>query len=359
MFLLAIILPICLIILTILILKGFHNSIKENSADCKSSEENISIIIAVKNEYGNLPKLFTCLRELNYPRDKFEVIFVDDESTDNSSELIEQNLRDNYKLIKSNNKKYPAKKGALDVGIQTSRFNTIVITDADCQPEADWLKSISGKITQGYDIVFGYSPLKTNENFISEVCSFENLRNYILYFSAVGLGVPYSATSRSLAFTKRAFEKINGYRNTLETISGDDDLFIREAVKQKLKIGVFRYSNDLVYSNPSESLRDYFQRKSRHLKTSHHYLLKHQILLGTWHSINILSLYSILLIPLSPLFVIPFITKMLLDTYTIQRVRNIFPHNFSWFEIVILQLFYETFLIINFINSFMKEDKWK
>lgn len=359
MILVSIILPICLLVLTILILMGLYNSLNKDSYEGKSSEENISIIIPVKNESGNLPKLLTRLRELNYPRDNFEVIFVDDDSEDNSLTLIEQNLQENYRLIKSTNKKYPAKKGALDIGIRSSKFNTIAITDADCEPETDWLKSISQKISQGYDVIFGYSPLKANNKLISKISPFENLRNYILYFSAVGLGIPYSATSRSLAFTKQAYNKINGYSNTLETLSGDDDLFIREAVKQKMKIGVFRNSNDLVYSNPAESFKDYFHRKSRHLKTSHHYLFKHQILLGLWHSINILSLYSIFLIILSPPFVIPFLTKMILDIFTIMKVRNNLPHEFNWLDTLRLQVFYETFLIINFINSFVKKDKWK
>jgi cellulose synthase/poly-beta-1,6-N-acetylglucosamine synthase-like glycosyltransferase len=300
------------------------------------------------------------LKDLNFPSENYELIFVDDQSSDNTTEIIKNHLSGiNYRILSAKEKELPAKKGALEIGIKNARFNIIAITDADCQPERDWLKSISIKISQGYEIVFGYSPLKAGKNLISKISSFENLRNYILYFASAGLNIPYSATSRSFAFTKEAFYKLNGYRNTSETLSGDDDLLIREAVKMKLKIGTFRFENDIVYSNPSESLREYLNRKSRHLKTSHHYLIRHQILLGFWHSINIFSLYSVLLLPVSFLFITPFTVKIFSDSFIIRYVRKYLPHNFRFYQVIFLQMIYENFLIINFINSVFRKDKWK
>lgn len=350
--------PFLLIILSFLLVSGIKKTQEEN-AKINNHLINISVVIPFKNEANRIKPLLVKLQDLDYPRENFEIIFVDDQSEDNTSEIINQFAGRNFKILSLGQKEIPGKKGALEYGIKKAKFDIIAITDADCEPEKDWLKSISKKISLGYDIVFGFSPLRKKEKFISKISSFENLRNYILYFASVGLGVPYSATSRNFAFNKQAYYKINGYRNTLETLSGDDDLFIREAVKQKLKIGVFRISNDLVYSNPAESFRDYFQRKSRHLKTSHHYLFKHKVFLGIWHSINIISLYSILLTPVSGLFVFPFAIKMLSDIITIQKVKNILSHNFKWFEIIVFQIFYETFLIINFINSLITRDKWK
>ena len=49
--------------------------------------------------------------------------------------------------------------------------------------------------------------------------------------------MPYCASARSFGFKKSSFEKIKGYSNTVETLSGDDDLLLREAVKNNLKVG--------------------------------------------------------------------------------------------------------------------------
>uniref|UniRef100_A0A832DKS4 Glycosyltransferase n=1 Tax=Ignavibacterium album TaxID=591197 RepID=A0A832DKS4_9BACT len=354
----AIILPILLLSCSILIISGLKKSLSAKFSSPINSE-NISVVIALKNEINNLPALLNTLNQLNYDSEKHEIIFVDDNSEDDSYKFLENHLNKNYKLLKAANKKFPGKKGALDIGIQNSKFDIIAITDADCKPESYWLKSISKKISEGFDIVFGYSPLETGINFISKFSSFENLRNFIVYFSFAGLNVPFSAAARSFAFRKSTFNKLNGFYNTTETLSGDDDLLIREAVKNKMKVGAFRFDNDLVYSAPANSLREYLQRKSRHLKTSHYYLLRHKTLLALWHSVNIVSMYSIFLTSVSYLFVIPFSVKMLIDSALILLIRKKLPHTFRLFEILYLQFFYETFLVINFLNSLFNKDKWK
>ncbi|WP_337865083.1 glycosyltransferase [Ignavibacterium sp.] len=354
----AIILPVLLLIFFFLITLGLRRTLSAK-INSPAEYENISVIIAIKNEINNLPALINSLNSPDYQQDKYEIIFVDDNSEDDSYNFLESQLNHNYKIIKAINKKFNGKKGALDVGIKNAQFNLIAVTDADCLPEPHWLKSISAKISEGFDIIFGYSPLIESKSFVSKISSFENLRNYILYFASAGLQIPYSATARSFAFRKELFYQINGFENANETLSGDDDLLIREAVKIKARIGAFRFDNDLVYSSAPDSLKEYLKRKARHLKTSHHYLLQHKIFLSLWHSINIFSVYSIFLIPISNLFAIPLTIKIFLDVVLVSTIKKTLPHSFSMFEIIYLQMFYETFLIINFINSVFTKEKWK
>lgn len=355
---LSIILPALVLFFTISLLIGLYKSFRKLNRTNQNSIK-ISVIIPFKDENANLRNLLKSLSSQNYPKENYEVVFVDDGSSDNSIEIIRNFSKKNFRLITAHNKKLPGKKGALERGITNASFDIIVLTDADCEPEKDWLLSISKKMNEGFDLVFGYSPLTAGNKLFSKLSSFENMRNYILYFASTGLGIPYSATSRSFAFSKTAYKKINGYKNTTVTLSGDDDLFIREAVKLKLKISSFRYENDLVFSKSPTSLKNYLIRKSRHLKTSHHYLLRHQILLALWHLSNISSLLCIFLIQISFIFFLPVSIKLLGDFFTIKVVKKKLPHNFSWYEILYLQSIYEFFLIINFINSLFRKDKWK
>ncbi len=357
-FFISIILPIGIFILSLSLLTGLKKLVLSKKSDNRDNNC-ISVVISFKDEEKNLKLLLSALDKINYPQDKYEIIFVDDNSTDNSAEIIKSSVVENFRLISAKDKLLPAKKGALEVGIENAKFEVIAITDADCKPESGWLKSISARIAEGYDIVFGYSPLVSEKNFVSKISSYENYRNYILYFSSAGLGLPYSATSRSIAFTKDSFYKLSGYRQTTDTLSGDDDLLIREAVKHKLRISAFRYRNDFVYSYPSSSFKEYFKRKSRHLKTSHHYLLRHKILLTLWHSINITSLFSVLFMPISLFFIIPFTTKFLADFIIIKKAEPILPNNFKIYEILYLQPIYEILLIVNFMNSLFRKDQWK
>ncbi len=324
----------------------------------KSEEIKISLIIPFKNEEKNLPNLIKSLSLLNYTFDNFEIIFVNDNSTDKSLEIIKNDSTINFKLINVVDKKIPGKKGVLEAGIEQAQFDIIAITDADCIVEKNWLKSISKKILQGYDLVFGYSPIIARKSLISKISSYENLKNFILYFSSVELGFPFGATARSFAFRKSVYREINGYRNTTETLSGDDDLFIRECVKKKFKVGYFLNENSFVYSYPSESLREYFLRKSRHLKTSHHYLLKHKVILGLWYSINLISALSIFFISISFEFILPFAIKMTFELILMNLFKKYLHHKFNSLQIIYLEIFYQLLIPVNFIGSLIIRDNW-
>ena len=60
--------------------------------------------------------------QLNYPNENFEVIIVDDNSTDKTAELIQSRISDksNFKLIRANDKEFEGKKGALSIGIKSA-----------------------------------------------------------------------------------------------------------------------------------------------------------------------------------------------------------------------------------------------
>lgn len=322
---------------------------------------NISIVIAFKNESKNLGNLFSSLNNLNYPAENYELILIDDNSTDDSYQVAAMLVqgKSNYHLLKADNKKFPAKKGALEIGIAHSKFAYILITDADCLPSKNWLNGYAVLFEAGYDVLFGLAPFFQTKGVINNISCFDNMRSHLLSFSLVKLNLPYSAAARNLGFRKTAFEKIGGFKNTLETFSGDDDLLIREAVKHKLQIGIVDFKDTQVVSNTKLSLHDYIHQKARHTQTSRHYLLVHMIILGLWHSSNILALFTLFFLITQPLVAIPFFIKLFLDIVTVLKFQKLFEYKFKVHQIIYLQILYEIFLVINFIFSFKKNIIWK
>ncbi len=152
---------------------------------------------------------------------------------------------------------------------------------------------------------------------------------------------------------------MDGYSNTIETLSGDDDLLLREAVKNNLKIGTIISSEAFVYSNPRDNIKDYIQQKSRHISTSFHYLFKHKLILGFWHIINLILLFSPLLMFLSQSFFLLFVMKIIIDEILISIFKKRFGYNFNLFEIIYLQVIYEVFIIINFFAAKFTKIEWK
>jgi cellulose synthase/poly-beta-1,6-N-acetylglucosamine synthase-like glycosyltransferase len=349
------------LLLGIYIYNGYKFEVKKQFLSFHKTSLKLSLIIAAKNEEKNISTLIHFLERLDYPEENFEAIFVDDNSTDKTASQIESLIADknNFYLIKADRKELEGKKGALLIGIKNAKHKFVVITDADCKPAISWLKSIAYKLDAGYDFVFGVAPIESGPKLIQKLAAFENFRNTFLTITAVGLNVPYSASARSFAFRKKSFERIGGYSNTTETISGDDDLLLREAVKHKMLIGTFIEPGAFVYSSAPENFNQYLKQKKRHLQTSFRYLLKQKMFLGFWYLINLLSLFSFLFIFISLIFALPFAVKFIYDFFVAIKHQRELGHSFKFYEIIYLQILFEVFVVINFFNSLSGKVEWK
>ncbi len=308
---------ITLIFLFLIINISFFTLLKRIQKPINSSSEYLkfSIIIAAKDEVNNVAQLINSLQNLEYPQENFEVIIIDDGSADETYIVTEELIKGkcNFNLFRAEEKEFPAKKGALSFGIKKSKNPFILITDADCIPGKDWLKSYSAKFNSNMDFAFGNAPFIQRNFLINKISCFENLRSTILSFSASEIGIPYSASARNFGFKKSSFEKIKGYSNTTEILSGDDDLLLREAVKNNLKIGTLLTMSSFVYSSTKNNFKEYFNQKARHTKASFYYLPGRQLGLASWHLLNLFLLFSPLLFFSNGFFALLIVLKLLID----------------------------------------------
>ncbi len=348
-----------LFLITFNLIIFYKKSVIEITKDNFSSKK-ISIIISLKNEEKNVFSLMNSLTSLNYREEHFEVIFVDDNSTDATYTKLKEATEQikNFNVIKATEKELPAKKGALTIGIANSKFDYIAITDGDCSPEEDWLINVS-EVLDKYDIAFGAAPLIPNDTFVSRFASYEALRSQVVNLISLMLHIPVSATGRNFAFRKNAFYDLGGYESTMDKISGDDDLLIREALKHGKKIGFINPKGGKVFSGTVTSWKEFFKQKSRHVSTSHNYLFMQKLLLGVWFISNLLIFYSAFLFPLNMFFLFPLLLKLRIDISIAKQYALFSQHKFSIVEVIIFEFLYNLIVPINFINSFFYNDKWK
>ena len=353
------ILTIIFLVYTILIYSALNKLFKPEN--CESSELKLSVVIAAKNEMGNIPLLITALKKQSYQSYLFEVIIVDDNSIDDTYKFVNSEIGElkNFRVIRAENKLYEAKKGALDIGIKHSSNPYIVITDADCIPSEDWLKNFADKFGKNNDLIFGIAPYKRTKLFINRIATFENFRSHIIMFAFAKLGNPYSAAARSFGFSKSAFEKMGGYKNTTETLSGDDDLLLREAIKNKLKIGFISSENAFVLSDTKKTFLEFINQKLRHTSTSYHYSLKNKVILGLWHITNIILLFSSILIFFNSVFILPVFIKIIMDIFLLNSFQKNFGYKFNLIEMLFLQILYELQLIYFFVLAKYFSKKWQ
>ena len=104
-----------------------------------------TIVIPFRNEAENLPELLNSLCKVKYDSALFEVILVNDDSSDNGVEIV-----NSYKnrlpitLISNKIKSNSPKKDAIEQAIKLSKFDWIITTDADCVVPKNWLLNFNG-----------------------------------------------------------------------------------------------------------------------------------------------------------------------------------------------------------------------
>jgi len=194
---------------------------------------------------------------------------------------------------------------------------------------------------------------------VNRIVCYENLVNTLLTTFFLAMKNPYSAVGRSIGYTKEAYLKVRGFDKTMETVSGDDDLFIREAVKNKLSIGLITAPEALVYSRTPQTCSEYFNQKVRHLKTSYHYPLSTSALIFLWHEWNYFCQYFFLLAFISPIAYVVSAMKILLDIILYSSFQKKLGYKFSPMQIFIHSFAYELLVLYNILNSMYKKSQWK
>lgn len=258
---------------------AFHkNRVKEPNS------EGVSILIAARNESENLFKNLPFILEQDYP--EFEVIVINHQSMDDSKYILDAYQREykNLKVIsleRSQHLKY-GKKLPLTIGIKGAKYNQLLLTDADCKPSGNqWLKSMASYFTDKHQIVLGYGPYIKSKGLLNKVIRFDTAWIAMNYLSMAKAKMPYMGIGRNMAYTKTAFDKVNGFKSHYSLSSGDDDLFIQEAAKKR-NYTINIAPESFCYSAPSSSWSRWIKQKSRHYTTSERYKVIKKLMLGIY-----------------------------------------------------------------------------
>lgn len=258
-------------IFILLILYGWKN-ISKPSANYNSSDlPFVSVIIAVRNEEKNIPRLIECLSNQSYPKNHFEVILVDDHSEDDTVKEIESAISEsmeNALILKTNFKNelnISPKKSALIAGIDSSKGEVIVMTDGDCWFGEDWLKTISSAFSDA-ETMFASGPvvLKGSASLLSKIQTIEFSSLMATGGALIGLNYPLMCNGANLAFRKVAFYEVNGYKGYEDNSSGDD-VFLMQKIHDfyKNSIAFIKDKRAIVYSFPQPTVAELLDQRKR------------------------------------------------------------------------------------------------
>jgi glycosyltransferase involved in cell wall biosynthesis len=240
---------------------GFKKVPKSNE-NSSAEKLSFSIVIPFRNEAENLPNLLQSIEKLNYPIENFEVILVDDESTD-GFRVASCGFRvltvENERLTNS------PKKDAIQTAIKHSKFDWIITTDADCVVPENWLLDLNNYIQNTKkEMVCGPVFFKNKSNFLNDFQQIEMISLQAVTIGSFDFDLAFMCNGANFAYSKNFFQQLNGFDGNEKIASGDDVFLMQKAVKNfPDEVGFLVKQDFQVITNSAESWSQLFQQRVR------------------------------------------------------------------------------------------------
>jgi len=183
----------------------------------------VSVIIAARNEETNLHDCIESVANQTYPVSLYEVIVVNDGSTDNTETICNDFAQQytNIKIIQANDDALVyGKANALAQGIEAAKGEIILITDADCTVPRTWVEQTANRYGADVGLIGGFTLQKSTK-------PFDGMQSldwtFILGMSAAaaGLGHPLGSIGNNLSFKKSVYDEVGGYRKLKFSVTED------------------------------------------------------------------------------------------------------------------------------------------
>lgn len=228
---------------------------RQNKLPISSVQNSFSIVISARNEAGFISQCLKSITNQNYDANQFEIIVINDHSTDDTLDIIHrfkiQNSismhRDKISIIDlADFDKIDNKKQAITKGIELAKFDYIILTDADCIRGNNWLKTINQFINIS-EAKMVYAPVEfAAKNVFEKLQALEFAGLVGVGAAAMELKFPNMCSAANLIFEKKVFFEVNGYEDNMHVISGDDEFLMHKIFK--------KYPNQVQFLHQKEAI---------------------------------------------------------------------------------------------------------
>ncbi|MBL4724456.1 MAG: glycosyltransferase [Lutibacter sp.] len=337
----------------------YENTIPKNS---------FSIVIPFRNEVHNLPSLLQSLNQLDYPKKLYEIILINDESTDNFKPIINnfKKQNPNIKVLNSERLTVSPKKDAINTAITFANFDWIVTTDADCKVSKKRLQLFNQFIEKNNPL-FISAPVKFElEN--SFLHHFQNLNFLSLIGSTIGsfgINKPFMCNGANLCYHKDTFNDLKGSEGNSELASGDD-IFLLEKFKTKYptKVLFLKSEEAIVSTNSEESWMLFFNQQIRWASKTTSYSNGFSKIVALIIFIENLSLFSFAIFSIFVqyfwgYFILLFVLKIVVDFMLISKTAIFLKNVTSLNYYLIICFLHPFYIVFTALFSLFKNYKWK
>lgn len=239
---------------------------KDTSFTGARPEALLTVVVPARNEEKNIARLLIALQRQSYPKDRFEVLVVDDFSTDNTAGVVRAcGMLAVCLLQPEGDPASSSKKKAIARAVKAAKGELIVCTDADCIPSPDWLQVVNA-CYQATGAQFIAAPVQFlhNDSVLQEFQAIDFLTLQGITAASAATGFHTMCNGANLAYTKKAFEEVDGFSGIDKVATGDDMLLMYKIWKRYPQGVRYLKSRDAIIKTPPMlSWRDFVMQRRR------------------------------------------------------------------------------------------------
>ena len=307
----------------------------------------ITLIIPARNEAKNIGNCLQSIIAQTYPAHLFEVIVVDDHSTDGTAMIVQSFKRENIQCVFLKDfvtdKLNSYKKKAIEIAIAKSTGDLIVTTDADCFMGVDWLLTIAS-FYEKFKPAFIAAPVLINHNksFLSIFQSLDFMTLQGITGAAVYKKMHCMCNGANLAYEKKAFIEVGGFIGIDNIASGDDMLLMHKIYdRYPDKVLFLKSAEAIVQTAPMETIKGFINQRIRWASKAEKYNDKRILPV-----LVLVYFFNVVLLAL-PLLAIFYTQKLLIGGNTYSIID-------CWLLLLILKTMVEIFYLFPVAKFFNK-----
>ncbi len=337
-----------------------------------TAQTSFSIIIPARNESENIVGCIQSILNNNYPKDLYEIIVIDDHSTDDTSALVLQlqAKNSNIKLLRLadelDGKLLNAyKKKAIEKAIGIATKEWIITTDADCFTPDKWLQNFAAYIQEtkhvlvAAPVVFFKKPTVLS---MFQYIDFLSLQG--ITAASVSAGFHTMCNGANLAYQKAAFIAVGGFKD-IDHIASGDDMFLMNKIKKQYPDGLgYLYAQEAtVATHPMDSWNAFLNQRIRWASKADKLKDKSVLLvLVLVYFFNLLIFLMPVMAILNPVFIVYCLIALLLKTIIelsfALPVGRFFGQSFVWWFPLLQPIHIAYTVIAGWLGKFGSY-KWK
>jgi cellulose synthase/poly-beta-1,6-N-acetylglucosamine synthase-like glycosyltransferase len=332
------------------------------------TQKKISVVIAARNEEQHITHCLQSLLKQTYPKCDYEIIIVDDGSTDTTASLVrtiaEQNTNIHLLSLPHDSTQTVGRKPyALAKGIAQSSGEIILTTDADCLVPVQWIEIMAGHFEENVVLVAGPVAEHSVHSFFGRLEQLEFLGLITTAAGLIGSKRPIICNGANLAYRKTAFAAIGGFGEY--TGSNDDESLMNKMVQRKIGNIVFApEAGAVVTTASSNTISTFLRQRIRWANKRGHYEDKSILLTLVCLYLFFLSMLLTMVLvfwepQLAQPLAIAFGGKVLVDYFTLRAGAQLFRQNFSQFHFLVAELLHVPYIVLAAALGQVASIQWK